>query len=74
MISHQRQNWVLPYIHQDLRDRVVSAVYRKYSADYLKTCFSVGKAVVNSRAQKKTETKSEFGTDPNYDLYMYMGQ
>lgn len=56
-----RQRWAEPYMDMAKKDKVISAIYRKYSASYLYRCFSI-----SSEESYKTPAQ-----DSNYQLYIY---
>ena len=63
-----RMKWAEHYIHPQYKDRVMSAIYRKYSLAYLKGCFSINSKTVNEIKKAPSASKGR-----NYDLYMHGG-
>ncbi len=61
-----RQRWAEPYMDVETKDKIISAVYRKYSATYLQKCLSVNNNVVE-------KNKKDIDKDTNYYLYMHGG-
>lgn len=80
--------WITPYISDNREEVVRSIVYRKFSKDYLKKCFSIfidplalsAQTAINKPAEKKEKSKDpltdfehDISSDPFFELYMHGG-